>query len=287
LIWQDPVPAGSKEYGVEALKNKIKASDLSLSDMVTTAWDSARTYRGSDRRGGANGARIRLTPQKGWAGNEPARLARVLAVYEKMAKDSNVSIADIIVLAGNIGIEIAAKAAGFDVKVPFTSGRGDATEGMTDIESFAVLEPLADGYRNWLKEDYAVTPEELLLDRTQLMGLTAQEMTVLIGGMRVLDTNYGNTQYGVFTDKPGILSNDFFVNLTDMNYAWKPTGQNSYDIVERKSGKRRWKATRIDLVFGSNAILRAYSEVYAQDDNKGKFVNDFVAAWAKVMNADI
>lgn len=287
LIWQDPVPAGSTDYGVEALKTKIKASGLSISDMVKTAWDGARTYRGSDRRGGANGARIRLAPQKEWAGNEPARLAKVLAVYEKIAKDLNVSIADIIVLAGNVGIEIAAKAAGFDIKIPFTPGRGDATQAMTDIESFAVLEPLADGYRNWLKEDYAVTPEELLLDRTQLMGLTAQEMTVLVGGMRVLDTNYGNTQYGLLTDKPGILSNDFFVNLTDMNYTWKPTGQNSYDIIERKSGKPRWKATRIDLVFGSNSILRAYTEVYAQDDNKGKFVNDFVAALTKVMNADI
>ena len=287
LIWQDPVPAGSKDYGIEAVKTKIKASGLSISDMVTTAWDSARTFRGSDKRGGANGARIRLAPQKDWIGNEPDRLSRVLGVYEKISKDSGVSIADIIVLAGNVGIEQAAKAGGFDVKVPFKSGRGDATQEMTDIESFEVLEPLADGYRNWLKENYAVTPEELMLDRTQLMGLTAQEMTTLVGGMRVLGTNYGGTQHGVFTDKPGVLSNDFFVNLTDMDYSWKPTGRNSYDIVERNTGKTKWTATRVDLVFGSNSILRAYAEVYAQDDNKEKFVNDFVAAWAKVMNADM
>ena len=287
LIWQDPVPAGSKDYGIEAVKTKIKASGLSISDMVTTAWDSARTFRGSDKRGGANGARIRLAPQKDWIGNEPDRLSRVLGVYEKISKDSGVSIADIIVLAGNIGIEQAAKAGGFDVRVPFKSGRGDATQEMTDVESFEVLEPLADGYRNWLKENYAVTPEELLLDRTQLMGLTAQEMTTLVGGMRVLGTNYGGTQHGVFTDKPGVLSNDFFVNLTDMGYSWKPTGRNSYDIVERNTGKTKWTATRVDLVFGSNSILRAYAEVYAQDDNKEKFVNDFVAAWAKVMNADM
>ncbi len=287
LIWQDPVPAGSNDYGIEAVKTKIKASGLSISDMVTTAWDSARTFRGSDKRGGANGARIRLAPQKDWIGNEPDRLSRVLGVYEKIAKDSGASVADIIVLAGNIGVEQAAKAGGFDVKVPFKSGRGDATQDMTDVESFEVLEPLADGYRNWLKENYAVTPEELLLDRTQLMGLTAQEMTTLVGGMRVLGTNYGGTQHGVFTDKPGVLSNDFFVNLTDMGYSWKPTGRNSYDIVERNTGKTKWTATRVDLVFGSNSILRAYAEVYAQDDNKEKFVNDFVAAWAKVMNADM
>ena len=287
LIWQDPIPVGPKDYGVEAIKTMIKASVLSISDMVTTAWDSARTFRGSDKRGGANGARIRLAPQKDWVGNEPDRLARVLSVYEKISKDSGVSIADIIVLAGNIGIEQAAKAGGFDIKVPFKAGRGDATQEMTDVESFEVLEPLADGYRNWLKENYAVTPEELLLDRTQLMGLTAQEMTALVGGMRVLGTNHGGTQHGVFTAKSGVLSNDFFVNLTDMSYSWKPTGRNSYDIVERNTGKTRWTATRVDLVFGSNSILRAYAEVYAQDDNKEKFVNDCVAAWTKVMNADM
>ncbi len=287
LIWQDPVPAGSKDYGVEAVKTKIKASGLSISDLVATAWDSARTYRGSDKRGGANGARIRLAPQKDWAGNEPDRLARVLSIYETIAKESSISIADTIVLGGNIGIEQAAKAGGFDVKVPFTPGRGDATQEMTDVESFEVLEPLADGYRNWLKENYVVTPEEMLLDRTQLMGLTAQEMTVLVGGMRVIGTNYGGTKHGVFTEREGALSNDFFVNLTDMNYQWEPTGRNSYDIVERNTGKAKWTATRVDLVFGSNSILRAYAEVYAQDDNKEKFVNDFVAAWVKVMNADI
>ncbi len=287
LIWQDPIPVGSKDYPVDALRAKIAASGLSIGDMVTTAWDSARTYRGSDKRGGANGARIRLAPQKDWVGNEPERLARVLGVYEKIATASAVSVADIIVLGGSIGIEQAAKAGGFDVSVPFTSGRGDATQEMTDIESFEVLEPLADGYRNWSKENYVVTPEELLLDRTQLMGLTAQEMTVLVGGMRTLCSNYGGTQHGVFTERPGVLSNDFFVNLTDMGYEWKPTGRNSYEIVERQTGKIKWTATRVDLVFGSNSILRAYAEVYAQDDNKEKFVKDFVAAWTKVMNADL
>lgn len=286
LIWQDPIPAGRKDYDVNSVKAKIKAAGLSNSEMIATAWDSARTYRGSDKRGGANGARIRLAPQKDWVGNEPQRLAKVLAVYEAIAKEAGISVADVIVLAGNVGIEEAAKAAGHTVVVPFKPGRGDATQEMTDIESFEVLEPLADGYRNWLKQDYVVTPEELLLDRTQLMRLTANEMTVLIGGMRVLGTNYGGSKHGVFTDREGVLTNDFFVNLTDMNYAWQPTGKNSYDIVERASGKKRWTATRVDLVFGSNSILRAYAEVYAQDDNQTKFVNDFIAAWVKVMNAD-
>ena len=287
LIWQDPVPVGPKGYDVQAIKNKIKTSGLSISDMVTTAWDSARTYRDSDKRGGANGARIRLAPQKDWAGNEPERLTKVLAVYEIIAKESGISIADTIVLGGNIGIEQAAKAGGFNIKVPFTPGRGDATQEMTDVESFEVLEPLADGYRNWQKDNYVVTPEELLLDRSQLMGLTAQEMTVLIGGMRVIGTNHGNTKHGVLTDKEGVLSNDFFINLTDMKYTWKPTGRNSYDIVERNTSKTKWTATRVDLVFGSNSILRAYAEVYAQDDNKEKFVNDFITVWTKVMNADM
>jgi catalase-peroxidase len=287
LIWQDPVPAGRKDYDIESIKAKIKSSGLSVSDMVTTAWDSARTFRGSDKRGGANGARICLAPQKSWAGNEPERLARVLSAYETISKESGVSIADIIVLAGNVGIEQAAKAGGFTINIAFTPGRGDATQAMTDIESFEVLEPLADGYRNWLKENYVVTPEELLLDRTQLLGLTAQEMTVLIGGMRVLGTNYGDSKHGVFTDKEGALSNDFFINLTDMNYSWKPTGLNSYDIIDNGTGKTKWTATRVDLVLGSNSILRAYAEVYAQDDNKEKFVNDFVSAWVKVMNADM
>ncbi|ENM3963909.1 catalase/peroxidase HPI [Vibrio cholerae] len=286
LIWQDPVPAGRKDYDVNAVKAKIAASGLSISEMVSTAWDSARTFRGSDKRGGANGARIRLAPQKDWEGNEPARLGKVLAVLEKIAAESGISIADTIVLAGNVGIEQAAKAAGVNVTVPFAPGRGDATIEQTDVESFEVLEPLADGFRNWQKKHYVVTPEEMLLDKAQLLRLTAPEMTVLIGGMRVLGTNYGGSQHGVFTDSVGALTNDFFVNLTDMSYTWKPTGRNSYEIVERKSGKVKWTATRVDLVFGSNSILRAYAEVYAQDDNKEKFVKDFVAAWTKVINAD-
>ncbi|KNA46362.1 catalase/peroxidase HPI [Vibrio cholerae] len=286
LIWQDPVPAGRKDYDVNAVKAKIAASGLSISEMVSTAWDSARTFRGSDKRGGANGARIRLAPQKDWEGNEPARLGKVLAVLEKIAAESGISIADTIVLAGNVGIEQAAKAAGVNVTVPFAPGRGDATIEQTDVESFEVLEPLADGFRNWQKKHYVVTPEEMLLDKAQLLRLTAPEMTVLIGGMRVLGTNYGGSQHGVFTDRVGALTNDFFVNLTDMSYTWKPTGRNSYEIVERKSGKVKWTATRVDLMFGSNSILRAYAEVYAQDDNKEKFVKDFVAAWTKVMNAD-
>ncbi|EGQ7790781.1 catalase/peroxidase HPI [Vibrio cholerae] len=286
LIWQDPVPAGRKDYDVNAVKAKIAASGLSISEMVSTAWDSARTFRGSDKRGGANGARIRLAPQKDWEGNEPARLGKVLAVLEKIAAEYGISIADTIVLAGNVGIEQAAKAAGVNVTVPFAPGRGDATIEQTDVESFEVLEPLADGFRNWQKKHYVVTPEEMLLDKAQLLRLTAPEMTVLIGGMRVLGTNYGGSQHGVFTDRVGALTNDFFVNLTDMSYTWKPTGRNSYEIVERKSGKVKWTATRVDLVFGSNSILRAYAEVYAQDDNKEKFVKDFIAAWTKVMNAD-
>ncbi len=286
LIWQDPVPADRKDYDVNAVKAKIAASGLSISEMVSTAWDSARTFRGSDKRGGANGARIRLAPQKDWEGNEPARLGKVLAVLEKIAAESGISIADTIVLAGNVGIEQAAKAAGVNVTVPFAPGRGDATIEQTDVESFEVLEPLADGFRNWQKKHYVVTPEEMLLDKAQLLRLTAPEMTVLIGGMRVLGTNYGGSQHGVFTDRVGALTNDFFVNLTDMSYTWKPTGRNSYEIVERKSGRVKWTATRVDLVFGSNSILRSYAEVYAQDDNKEKFVKDFVAAWTKVMNAD-
>ncbi len=287
LIWQDPIPAGSKDYDIDVVKTEILASGLSLNDKITTAWDSARTYRGSDKRGGANGARIRLSPQKDWAGNEPKRLSKVLDIYGKIAKKTGSSIADIIVLAGNTGIEQAIKDGGFHIKVPFTPGRGDATPLMTDVESFEVLEPVADGYRNWLKEEFVVTPEELLLDRTQLMGLTAKEMTVLIGGMRVLGTNFGGTKHGVFTNKLGVLSNDFFVNLTDMNYTWQPTGRNSYDVVNRSNGKTQWTASRVDLIFGSNSILRSYAEVYAQDDNQEKFVEDFVAAWTKVMNADM
>ncbi|PWR01489.1 catalase/peroxidase HPI [Meridianimarinicoccus roseus] len=286
LIWQDPIPAGPTGYDVAAVKAKIADSGLSVSDMVATAWDSARTFRNSDKRGGANGARIRLAPQKDWAGNEPDRLARVLGVLEGIAADTGASVADVIVLAGNVGVEQAAKAGGFEIEVPFTPGRGDATDAMTDAESFDVLEPMADGYRNWMKADFAVSPEEMLLDRTQLMGLTAPQMTALVGGMRVLGTNHGGTKHGVFTDREGTLSNDFFVNLTDMANSWVPTGKNMFELRDRKSGTVKWTATSVDLVFGSNSILRAYAEVYAQDDSREKFVKDFVAAWVKVMDAD-
>ncbi len=286
LIWQDPVPAGRTDYDVAAVKAKIAAAGLSVSEMVSTAWDSACTYRGSDKRGGANGARIRLAPQKDWEGNEPARLTRVLAVHEKIAAETGASVADVIVLAGNVGVEQAAKAAGVNVTVPFAPGRGDATAAQTDAESFDVLEPLADGFRNWLKKDYVVQPEELLLDRAQLMRLTACELAVLVGGMRVIGTNHGGTRHGVFTDRVGALTNDFFVNLTDMAYTWKPAGRTLYEIRDRKAGAVKWTATRVDLVFGSNSVLRAYAEVYAQDDARQKFVDDFVAAWTKVMDLD-
>ena len=286
LIWQDPVPVGSATYDVEAVKAKIAASGLSVADLVATAWDSARTFRGSDLRGGANGARIRLAPQKDWAGNEPERLARVLGVLEPIAAEAGASVADVIVLAGNVAIEQAARGAGVEIVVPFAPGRGDATAEMTDADSFAPLEPVADGFRNWLKQDYAAQPEELLLDRAQRMGLTAPEMTVLLGGMRALGANHGGASHGVFTDRVGVLTNDFFVNLTDMANTWEFAGPNAYEIRNRKTGAVRWTATRVDLVFGSNSILRAYAEVYAQDDGHEKFVHDFVAAWTKVMNAD-
>ena len=286
LIWQDPIPAGSTAYSVEAVRAAIAATNLSISDMVATAWDSARTFRGSDMRGGANGARIRLAPQRSWEGNEPERLERVLATLEPIAHAHGASVADVIVLAGNIAVERAAQAAGVNVKVPFHPGRGDATQDHTDVDSFQYLEPVADGFRNWQKKHYVVTPEEMLLDRAQLMGLTAPEMTVLVGGMRVLGANYGGSADGVLTDRIGALTPDFFIALTDMAYMWKPTGRNSYDIVERATGSTKWTATRVDLVFGSNSILRAYAELYAQDDNRQKFVRDFVAAWSKVMDAD-
>ena len=286
LIWQDPVPVGSCEYDVSVVKAKIANSGLSQAEMINTAWDSARTYRQSDMRGGANGARIRLNPQRNWEGNEPARLSKVLNIFEAISKDTGASVADVIVLAGNFGVEQAIKAAGYEITVPFSAGRGDALQDWTDIESFDVLEPIHDGFRNWVQKGYEVSPEELLLDRSQLMGLTAHEVTVLIGGMRVLGTNYGGSLHGVFTDRVGVLSNDFFVNLTDMSYVWKPTGKNSYDICVRQTGETKWTASRVDLVFGSNSILRAYAEIYAQDDNKEKFIKDFVSAWAKVMNAD-
>ena len=291
LIWQDRVPAVNYTLSaseIEDIKATILGAGLDAADLINTAWDSARTYRGSDYRGGANGARIRLAPQKDWEGNEPARLQKVLNTLADIQSnlDKNVSMADLIVLGGTAAVEQAIKKAGMDIKVPFTPGRGDATDEMTDAASFDVLEPVHDGYRNWVKKDYSVNPEDLLLDRTQLMGLTAPEMTCLIGGMRVLGTNHGGSKHGVFTDNVGALTNDFFVNLTDMSYSWKPSGKNTYNIVDRKSGATKWTATRVDLVFGSNSILRAYSEFYGQDDNKERFANDFVKAWTKVMNAD-
>ncbi len=291
LVWQDPIPKVDytlSDAEIEELKSKILNSGLSRTELINTAWDSARTYRGSDYRGGANGSRIRLEPQKNWEGNEPARLDKVLSTLENIQSqlDKKVSIADLIVLGGNAAIEQAAKEGGFAVKVPFSAGRGDATQEQTDVVSFEELETLHDGFRNWQKKNYIPKPEELLLDRTQLMGLTAPEMTVLIGGMRVLGTNYGGTKHGVFTNREGVLTNDFFVNLTDMNYSWNPVGENLYNIVDRKTGETKWTATRVDLVFGSNSILRSYAEVYAQDDNQEKFVKDFVKAWTKVMNAD-
>jgi catalase-peroxidase len=291
LIWQDPIPSVDyvlSDAEVEDLKTKILNCGLSRTDLINTAWDSARTYRGSDYRGGANGARIRLAPQKGWEGNEPERLERVLTKLSEIqsAFAKKVSIADLIVLGGSAAIEKAAQEAGYNINVPFSPGRGDATDEWTDTASFDVLEPIHDGYRNWLKKDYVVKPEELMLDRTQLMGLTAPEMTALVGGLRVLGTNHGGTKHGVFTNREGILSNDFFVNLTDMNYSWQPVTDNLYNLVDRKTGETKWTATRVDLIFGSNSVLRSYAEVYAQDDNNEKFVEDFVSAWVKVMNAD-
>jgi catalase-peroxidase len=254
--------------------------------MINTAWDSARTFRSSDKRGGANGARIRLAPQNNWIGNEPKRLERVLSVLAPIAAETGASIADVIVLAGNVGIEMAATAAGHSVVVPFSPGRGDATPEQTDVDSFAPLEPTHDGFRNWVQPSNASNPEELLLDRSHLLGLTAREMTVLIGGMRVLGTNYGDADHGVFTASKGALTNDFFSVLTDMTFSWEPAGDNLYHLRNRTTGEVAHTATRVDLVFGSNSVLRSYAEVYAQDDSKEKFVTDFVAAWAKVMNAD-
>jgi catalase-peroxidase len=286
LIWQDPIPVGNKSYNVADVKAKIEALNLPVADLVATAWDSARTYRGSDMRGGANGSRIRLAPQKDWEGNEPARLQRVLAALTPIATATGASLADVIVLAGNVGVEQAAKAAGVSASVPFAPGRGDATQEQTDVESFAVLEPTHDAFRNYLKKDYAVSAEELMLDRAQLMGLTAPEMTVLLGGLRVIGANHGGSKNGVFTDKVGALTNDFFINLTDMTYVWEPAGENLYNLRNRTTGQVAFTATRVDLVFGSNSILRSYAEIYAQDDSREKFVTDFIAAWTKVMNAD-
>lgn len=291
LIWQDPVPTvdySLSDSEVAELKAQLLALDVAPADLIKTAWDSARTFRGSDYRGGANGARIRLAPMNEWEGNEPQRLQAVLDKLTALQQtlDKKVSLADLIVLAGSAAVEQAAEKAGVKVTVPFLAGRGDATAEMTDIESFEPLEPIHDGFRNWLKKDYQVSAEELLLDRSQLMGLTAPEMTVLVGGMRVLGTNHGGTEHGVLTERVGVLSNDFFVNLTDMNYVWKPVENNLYEIRQRDSGETKWTATRVDLVFGSNSILRSYAEVYAQDDAQEKFVQDFVKAWTKVMNAD-
>lgn len=291
MVWQDPVPAVDYQLSdkeVSELKAKLLACGVMPADLIATAWDSARTFRGSDYRGGANGARIRLAPMKAWEGNEPARLEKVLNALTALQATLNkpVSIADLIVLGGSAAVEQAAKLAGIDIVVPFAPGRGDAGAEQTDAESFAFLEPLHDGFRNWQKGHYQVQPEEMLLDRAQLLGLTAREMTVLVGGMRVLGTNHGGSAHGVFTDRVGVLSNDFFVNLTDMAYSWQPTGRNSYQIVDRQSGAVKWTATRVDLVFGSNSVLRAYAEVYAQQDGKEKFVRDFVKAWVKVMNND-
>ncbi|WP_050604281.1 catalase/peroxidase HPI [Ruegeria sp. 6PALISEP08] len=286
LVWQDPIPAGSTGYNVEAVKAKIAESGLTAVEMINTAWDSARTFRGSDKRGGANGGRIRLAPQKDWAGNEPERLAKVLGVLEPIAAETGASVADVIVLAGNVGLEQSIKAAGYDVAVPFSTGRGDATDEQTDVDSFSVLEPLADGFRNWQLKEYAVSPEAMMLDRAQLLGLTASEMTVLVGGLRVLGANHSGSAHGVFTDRVGQLTTDFFVNLTDMSLSWQPVDGGTYELRDRASGEVKFTATSADLVFGSNSILRGYAEVYAQDDNAEKFVRDFVAAWTKIMNND-
>ncbi|MFS4583600.1 catalase/peroxidase HPI [Phaeobacter sp. C3_T13_0] len=286
LVWQDNVPAGSTSYDVSATKQLLRDCGVSQADMITTAWDSARTFRGSDLRGGANGARIRLAPLNDWAGNEPERLGRVLKAYEVIAEQTGASLADVIVLGGSVGIEAAAKAAGITTEVPFAPGRGDASDEATDAASFAALEPVHDAFRNYLKGDFAASAVDMMLDRAQLMGLTAKEMTVLLGGMRALGVNHGGSKHGVFTDREGALSTDFFVNLLDMGNVWNAAGAEVYEVADRQSGKVKWTATNVDLVFGSNSILRAYAEVYAQDDNREKFVQDFIAAWTKVMNAD-
>ena len=286
LIWQDPIPAGSSSYDVDAVKAKIAATDLTPVELLNTAWDSARTFRGTDNRGGANGARIRLAPQNEWEANEPERLSKVLAALEPIASETGASIADVIVLAGTVGLEASLKAGGHDIDVPFTPGRGDASDAQTDAESFDVLEPLADGFRNFAKAQFVTMTDEMFLDRAQLMGLTAAEMTVLLGGMRVMGTNFGGTTHGVFTDNVGSLSNDYFVNLTDMGNTWHPAGDGMYELRDRLTGKIKFTATKADLIFGSNSVLRSFAEVYAQDDNKEKFAKDFVAAWTKVMNAD-
>ena len=286
LIWQDPVPVGNKKYDVESVKEEISNLGLSISDRVCIAWDSARTFRSTDLRGGANGARIRLHPQVCWEANESERLLKTLSLLNPIAMESKISIADVIVLAGSSAIEEAAKNAGFDVKVNVSTGRGDATAEMTDADSFAPLEPSADAFRNYIKDECASNAEEMMIDRAHLLGLSAPEMTVLLGGMRVLGTNFNNGKEGVFTENIGSLTNDFFINLTDMNNKWEVIGENKYNVIDRKSGEIKWSATSVDLVFGSNSILRSYAEVYAQDDNKEKFINDFINVWVKVMDND-
>ncbi|SVB62149.1 uncharacterized protein METZ01_LOCUS215003, partial [marine metagenome] len=296
LIWQDPIPKAKyklKNKDIETLKSKILKSGLSVSELVTTAWASASTFRGSDKRGGANGARIRLEPQKSWKVNNPKQLSKVIKSLEKIQKGFNsksksVSIADLIVLGGSVGIEKAAKAAGEKIKVPFTPGRGDATQEQTDVHSFALLEPQADGFRNYVKGEYSLSAEEMLVDRANLMKLTAPEMTVLIGGMRGLNTNFDNSKHGVFTKKSGKLTNDFFINLLDMNTTWKEISskENLFEGKDRRTSKVKWRGTRADLIFGSNSQLRAFAEVYACEDSKSKFNADFISAWTKVMNLD-
>ena len=287
LIWQDPVPEGNKDYNEEEVKSKISDSGLSISDRIAIAWDSAKTFRYSDLRGGANGARVSLSPQKDWHANEPERLSETLSILRKISSESGASLADTIILAGNTAVEEGAEAAGYKLKVKFKKGRGDASQEMTDENSFSNLEPAADGFRNWFGGKSKSSPEELLVDQAQLLGLTAPEMTVLIGGMRVLGANHLGNKSGIFTNNEGVLSNDFFVNLTDMNNTWAVVKDNHYEVKDRNSGSLKWTATSVDLVFGSNSILRSYAELYAQDDNKEKFVNDFVNAWTKVMSADL
>jgi catalase-peroxidase len=287
LIWQDPVPSGNKNYDENDVKAKISSSGISISDRVAVAWDSAKTFRTSDLRGGANGARISLSPQKDWDANEPERLSKTLSALKTIALDTGASLADTIVIAGNLAIEEAAKAAGYSITIPLVKGRGDASQEMTDVNSFSNLEPAADAFRNWSSGKSNSSPEELMVDQAQLLGLTAPEMTVLLGGMRVLGANHIDNKAGIFTDKEGTLTNDFFANLTDMNNTWNIVGENKYELKDRQSGELKWTASSVDLVFGSNSILRSYAELYAQDDNKEKFVTDFSKVWAKVMNADI
>ena len=287
LVWQDPIKPGKRKFNQKVAEKLISKSGLTTRQLICTAWDSARTFRRTDLRGGANGARISLSPQKDWDANEPDRLSKTLSVLKTIASDTGASLADTIVIAGNLAIEEAASAAGFSITIPLVKGRGDATQELTDVNSFSNLEPSADAFRNWTSGKSKSSPEELMLDQAQLLGLTAPEMTVLMGGMRVLGANHTNNKSGVFTDSQGVLSNDFFVNLTDMNNTWNIVEENKYEINDRQSGELKWTASSVDLVFGSNSILRSYAELYAQDDNKEKFVNDFANVWTKVINSDM